>query len=232
MMSIYRKISVAFVMVLALCALAAASASAAQFYVNGKVLTGSEKLSTTIATNESAVISFYYNSKEATPYLQVTCPSFSGMYLESITSTGAITTHTGGLGFVGCKVTLPKEAGCEFEGGSETLWTAPLEGKMALGSKSPEDSAEISALNPRKLWTEVNLREGGCPGLTGIAAGNEWEVRGKLTAKVPTGQKESVEQQVVFEATEGLYSFNTAQPVHLTAKFKLKLASGEPWSFH
>jgi hypothetical protein len=229
MRSTYGKASIAFVAALALCALVATSASAAQFYVNGKALTGSEKLSTTVKTEESAVISFYANNKEP-PYLQVTCPTVSGMYLESITSTGAITTGRAGLGFLECKVTKPIEEDCEVE--SSSLFTLPLEGKMSLGSKSPEDNAEFASLNGAKKWLDVNLDERGCAKLVGIAAGNEWEVRGKLTVKVPTGQKESAEQQVVFEGTEGLYSFNTLQPVHITTKIKLKLASGLPWSFH
>jgi hypothetical protein len=214
--------------VLALAAMGAASASAAQWYVGGKALTGSEKLATTIKAEENTVLSFYYNASEKTPYLQVTCTSLNGTKLEAIT---APATLKGAFGLGGCKVTKPTEKSCELENG-ESLWTDPLEAKLALGAISPEDAAEFSAVNARKQWMEVNLREDGCASLIGIAPGNEWEIRGKLTVKVPTGQQESTEQELVFEHAEGLYSFNTGQPVSITGKLKLKLASGKAWSFH
>ncbi len=221
MRSICKKGSATLVAVLALCALAAASASASQWYVGGKALSGSEKLAETVKVEQSIVFSIHGGSSA---YATITCTKMSARAPSEITSSGAIDLESLGLG--GCVLVEKGNSSCELSG--STLTTYPLEAKLSLGT-SPEDGAELTPKSPfAPNWLEFKVSE--C-NLLGEA---DHPISGTLALKLAKGQTEAVEQEFVGEgeASKGLYGFNSKEPIYVTGKFKLKLASGKAWSFH
>jgi hypothetical protein len=213
MSSTYRKAFVVLAAVMTLGAITSSAASASQWYVGGKALAGSEKLSETVKVEDSITISIPVNKSK------ITCTALKASKSE-IASTTLITLK--GPVLQGCKLTVPSEEGaCKLEGSE--IFTKPLEAKMSLG-QSPEDSAELTA--PSKEWFVFS------GGSECNAFLNESPIKGTVTLKAPKGQTEATEQEFVGqgEASKGL-TWN-AQPAYLTGRFKLKLASGKAWSFH
>jgi hypothetical protein len=218
----FRKYLVATAAMLALGAFASASASASEWYVGGKALSGTVALSETIKTEENIVMSFDLSTNET--IMQVTCTSVrvkpGGKGLE-ITSPGTL--NASRLVLEGCEATKQVAEYCELE--YPEIITNALEAKLALG-KSPEDLAEFG--KAKALWTEFWL-DSDC----GWGGGNHFVVTGALTVKMPTGQTEATEQELVFENSSGLtWGGNPGSPVYIKGKIKLKLASGAKWSFH
>jgi hypothetical protein len=221
MRSIYRKALVCLAVALAFGAVASASASASEWYVNGKALSGSAALSETFKVEESILLTFDLSTNET--YMKVTCTSVSS-YDEGkseIAAPGILKLGTGSLILRNCQLTMPpaEDEFCELT--SPSIEFKALEAKMALGGKSPEDLAEFAKANWTKFWIESTCSWEG---------GDLFTISGTLTVKVPTGRTESTEQELVFEKAPGLSSEDG--PVYITGKIKLKLASGEKWSFH
>jgi hypothetical protein len=207
--------------VMALFAIASASASAAQWYVNGKALTGSTPLSSTTKVEEKIEISFYDEKKlEKT----VGCTSLM-LHGKSTEITAPTTFKVGDFLFEGCKMIYPKSLEeCKIEG-SEELGTAPVSALFSLGT-SPEDHGELSPSTTNKVWNEFVFS--GC-----IIERLEFKIEGTLPVKLPHGQTASTEQELVFEKAPGLYNFGEkAEPVYITGKVKLKLTSGSTWGLH
>jgi hypothetical protein len=95
---------------------------------------------------------------------------------------------------------------------------------MSLGAKSPEVGGELVP-EVGKYWTEFEA--------TGCIDEGAYRITGKLPIKMPAGQTESAEQEIVFQKAAGLYNFgNTSEPIYITGKVKLKLTSGQKWSYH
>ena|ERR1700722_4985230 len=217
MRSIYGKGSVVIATVLVLCAVASASASAAQWYVGGKALTGSAKLAATAKVEEPITFSI--------PGLgmTITCSSLS-MESPEILAAGTLKakeeSHLGG-----CKATVGAKA-CFVENEWGELFGG-IEGLPSLGT-SPEDKLELKS---PKAYAFVVFELGSNCG----AFGGQFALTGKIPFSMSAGQTESVEQTFVGEGTKakGVNSLNfEGNPVYVTGKFKLKLASGSKWSYH
>ena len=220
MRSICKKGSATLVAVLALCALAAASASASQWYVGGKALTGSEKLAETVKVEQPIKFTFHLFQEESeNPTL--TCTGMTSAKSE-IGASGAIKLKEPAL--TGCVLVEPNHKNCELNDQTR-IGLLPLEAKMALG-KAPEDTAELAGTGTVKAWTEFWPNEE-CEELNGPDT-----IRGSVTIQAPKGQTEATEQEFVGEGSlsNGLKWY--AQSVYFSGKFKLKLASGKAWSFH
>lgn len=194
-------------------AAATASASASQWYVGGKALTGSTKLATTAKVEEAITFS------APSLGLKIACTSVN-LVSPEITAPGSLKaeeeTYLGGCkapeGPKGC--TVVQERGEPFAGlaGTAVLGTAPED---TLELKSPEASAFIV----------FELAE--CGSLDGQTA-----FTGKVPFSMSTGQTESVEQTLVGPGTKSTSLKYEGNVVYVTGKFKLKLASGSKWSFH
>jgi hypothetical protein len=217
MRSICKKSSATLVAVLALCALAAASASAAQLYVGGKALTGTAKLATTVKVEQPVVFSV---TKEELKVV-ITCTKASLEKETKLEAPGKLT--SGYVGFEGC--TEKGEEGCTI---SERIGFNPIEGSLATGT-APEDAI----LFTQKKNNFTNLEFFGSCFLSGEFSG----LMGKLPLKLAKGQTESTEQEFVGEGSTGTgFEFRgvgtPAPPVYVTGKLKLKLESGSAWSYH
>ena len=220
MRSICKKGSVTLVAVLALCALAAASASASQFYVGGKALTGTAKLATTVKVEEPIVISA---TREPT-HLVITCTKAS---LDKGTHTvieAPGTLKVEGVVFESCKMT--GLTGCTME---NELEFRAFSGLLSTAA-SPEDSVLFKPLS-KNLFALLPF-QGTC-----FAAGEFTGVVGQFAMKLTKGQEEKTEQEFTGEGTAstGLEITewgNPHPPVYITGKLKLKLESGGAWSYH
>ena len=144
MRSICKKGSVTLVAVLALCALTAGSASAAQWYVGGKALTGTEKLAETIKVEQNIVLTFELGDGpkgEDNPTL--TCTGMTAPKSE-LGASGTIKLGTPLL--TGCKLVEPYFPACKLGSGPE-IGLQTLEAKMTAGNhpKTPRNSQAPSA---------------------------------------------------------------------------------------
>jgi hypothetical protein len=217
MRSICKKSSVMFVAVLALCAIASASASAAQWYVNGSALKGSAALSQTINLEEEVKISLYSKEKLEQTY---GCTSLTdpGKAYEIVAPS---TLKVGDFLLNKCTMTYPvlKEE-CKV---NEGIGTSPLTTTFTDGT-SPEDHGQFTTVEEGGFWTAFEPK--GC-----LLENGPITVYGTLAVKLPHGQTASTEQELVFEKAPGLYAYeNTSEPVYITGKAKLKLASGDTWN--
>jgi hypothetical protein len=219
MKAIYRKMAVVFVAVLGLCAVASASAPAAQWYVGGKALSGSEKLSEAVKVEESIAFAIRIGGEPPSNYPTITCTGAKELGAE-IVAPAALKIEA--LALEGCKLKVASEPSCKLS--STKIDTFPLEAKMSAG-KSPEDAAEVVGTR-EKIWFNEQL--GGCF----ILGETEWSIKGTSVLKAPKTQTEATEQEFVGpgEAGKGLTWYE--QPVYLSGKLKFKLASGKAWSFH
>jgi hypothetical protein len=220
MRSIGKKSPAILAGILALCALTAASASAAQWYVGGKALTGSEKLAETVKIEEAVKLS--------APQIEMTYKC-STVTLEKgeITAPG-IAKFTPRL--TGCETTKPA-TGCGIE---SAIRGFPVEAALTKGLT--EDTATITGSGTKKNVWEIEF------GDSDVCAFNYWafDLRGHVTLALTGGQTEAAEQTASFlgekETPRGLQMDGTeggeAGPITITGKLKLKLASGKAWSFH
>lgn len=224
MRSICKKGSAMLVAVLALCAAASASAFATpQWYVNGKALTGSATISQTTKMEEKVEVSFYSGKKlERT----MVCTSLTGYPSSPFEITAPATFKVGDFLFEGCTATITESGEkCKVGGASGEFGTEPVSALFATGT-SPEDHGEFTPETKNKVWNEFYFR--GC-----IIEGLEFKIEGTLPVKLPHGQTASTEQELVFEKAPGLYNDGQkSEPVYMTGKVKLKLASGSTWALH
>ena len=221
MRSICKKGPAILAVALALCALTAASASAAQWYVGGKALTGSEKLAETVKTEEAV-----HFAAQGVNGWGFTCHAVTLEKGEILA--GAIAKLTPRL--TACEATHPK-TGCEI---NSTIEGFPTEAALTKGAS--EDTALLTGLGTKKNIWQLEFNEGDSCGQAGWA----FDLRGHVTLALPAGQTEAAEQTVSFvaekESTSGLQMEATEGGsyggVTTTGKLKLKLASGKAWSFH
>ncbi len=219
MRSICKKGSVTLVAVLALCVVASASASAAQWYVGGKALVGSAAVSQTTKVEEKIELSTGAPAAKIT----IACTSLTGVASRPFEIVAPATLKIGDLLLKGCKVTQPGTEKCTLESGEE-LGTSPLVATLGLGA-GLEDHGEIGVEKGVSDWTEFGFS--GCS-LEGAII----RLKGTVPVKFPHGQTSSTEQELVFEKAAGLYNFSEANPMYLTGKVKLKLVSGSSWALH
>ena len=133
MRSICKKGPAILAAALALCALTAASASAAQWYVGGKAMTGSEKLAETVKVEEAIKFTFEAGEKSQNPTL--TCTGMTAAKSE-IAASSAI--KLSGAALTGCVLHEPADKFCELQSQPERIGLEASEAKLATG-KSPED---------------------------------------------------------------------------------------------
>jgi hypothetical protein len=222
MRSICKKGSATLVAVLALCAFAAASASAAELYVGGKALSGTAAFAETPKVEGSITISY--------PTFKIACTAIKleeGSEPSGLVSPGGAK-FTRYFNYENCKFT-EAPSGCSFSSPAD-IWGAGLEGTIAKGTGT-EDIMTIKYPGGYDFGSfEVS-------GTNCVMLGNNvlWFNKSKpsLALAMPTGQTESVEQALVFPGEKEKIEYAGAKsPVYVKGTFKLKLASGAKWSFH
>ena len=131
------------VAVLALCVVTSASASASQWYVVGKALVRSEKLSETVKVEENIVLSV------PSVKLAITCKE-AKLTGEPIIR-GIDYMYIGFLSFRSCKTTEPA-TGCELKTGIGTA--SSVEGAAAAEGTAPEDKLLVAPTgeNLNEFW--------------------------------------------------------------------------------
>jgi hypothetical protein len=212
-----RKVLVVFAATLAFGAVASASASAGEWHVGGKALTGSATLAEAVKVEESIAFDFVVLNNA-----KVTCSSSylygKGEEAPEILAPASLKIRS--LVLEGCAVT--GDPNCSVP---STLTTDPLELKLA-DTVPPIDKAELKAQHGNVLFV-IDFEGSQCP------VAGEKAIGGKFTLNLPTGGEEQVEQTFVAQGskespagTEWLGS-----PIYLSGKLKLKLASGSKWSF-
>jgi hypothetical protein len=226
MRSICKKGPAILVTALALCALTAASASAAQWYVGGKALTSyipeSAKLAKSIKVEEPIVISV----PAAKLAIKCTGLQFGETAPAEIKQTKTLDVEF--LYYTGCATTEPA-SGCALR--EEGYFKGDyLEGEAATAAKSPEDELVLTRI-PIGFLAEVYFAEGDkCAVLNSL----QQFLQSHVTFTMPKGREEAAEQTFVAQGTkespDGLTFLK--DPAYLTGKFKLKLESGKAWSFH
>jgi hypothetical protein len=223
MRSICKKGSVMFMTVLTLCAVASASASAAQWYVGGKTLTGSEKLAATVKVEEPIVL---YVSDPNVPDIKITCTTASVPSSEIVAPS---TAKIGSLELSGCS--MSGAPGCSL-GGTE-LRTEPIETTLSTSGPPPltEDLSTFSQTKSEAYLIDLEITGSSCS-VSGAGA----KIYGQFTTKITSGNTEQTEMHFVGEgeASSGLEIIgwgNPHPPVYISGKFNLKLASGAKFSF-
>jgi hypothetical protein len=224
MRSIRSAVLVAALAMLVLGVAGATSAMAAQWYVNGKALSGSAKLATAVKVEEPIVLTSK-TEKITGETLKIKCTSAAldkGSKEPDIVAPS--TAKFVGMALEGC--TLAGLKGCSME---SYVGLESFEGKLTAAT-APEDSAEFKQ-------TEKYLSLIPFSGTSCAFAGEGTFIWGKFTMKATKGQEEKTEQEFVGEgeASSGLEIVGWGSPhppVYVTGKFKLKLESGQTWSFH
>jgi hypothetical protein len=202
--------------VLAMSAITAIPASAAEWHVGGKPLTGSTALTKAAKMEENLTMTFFEGNDV------ITCSGVSleaeGKSTPEILAPSALKTEW--LVFNGCKMTKPTTCKVEFE----RIYIEPFEATMTAGTY-PEDKLALSPKGGNFFYFTL---DGSC------ALAGEIELDSKWTLLAPKGQEELTEQTFVGQGSKEKPAGFTwgNQPIYLTGKFKLKLASGSPWSFH
>ena len=215
MRSICKKGSVTLVTVLALCVVASASASASQWYVGGKALSGSTGLTEATKVEESVSFTIVaFNAK-------ITCTSASlegeKGKLADIIAPGSIGIQS--LVLKGCTESSPAHCSVPTQ-----IETDPLTGQLALGT-SPADTIALTAKG--NVFVTFEISGGTC------AIAGEKPMAGKFTLLAPTGQEEQIEQTLTAQGSNEKPAGTTmaGSPVYLSGKLKVKLASASKWSF-
>ncbi len=215
-MSKTKVIIAAFIASLALSAVAAATASAAQWYVAGAKLSGSANLATEAKTDVGATLN--------APGLKivVTCTGNLLGKLPKITAENKGSAEA--LTFMGCTETSP--ANCSV---ASEIPTNPVEAEVSLGT-AKEDRVLFKPVAPSKTFATVTFKGTSC------SVEGEKPVTGSVKLKAPTGQEENTLQLL-----EGLGSLEQSPDLLQVAgnqayieggKALLKLESGSKWSFH
>ena len=216
MRSICKKGPAILAAALALCALTAASASASEWYVGGKALTGTEKVATTVKVEQPIVITI------PTIKYEFTCTAASDAATEINAKTGF---KVGSFYLEGCTTTLPG-AQCELQRPEIPFWQ--LEAVVTKGT-SPEDKFKLQAQVKGHEIGEIPFGEA-------CGFGPAQPMFGAMTLNMAKGQQENTEQtlegQGTKESPSELRTINSGDPTYITGKLKIKLASGKAWSFH
>ena len=200
---------------MAVTALTASAASASQWYVGGKALSGSTGLAEATKVEESISFTLVaYNAK-------ITCTSarLEGEKgkLADIIAPGSI--GIGSLVLKGCTMSSP--ANCSVP---TQIETDPLTGQLALGT-SPADTVTLAATSNVFVTFEIS-------GATCALVG-EKPMTGKFTLLAPTGQEEQAEQTLAAQGSneKPAGTMMAGSPVYLSGKLKVKLSSASKWSF-
>lgn len=201
---------------MAVSAVAASGASASQWYVGGKALSGSTGLAEATKVEESISFTLVaYNAK-------ITCTSASlegeKGKLADIIAPGSIGIES--LVLKGCAMSSP--ANCSVP---SVIESDPLTGQLALGT-APEDTVTLASKG--YVFMTFEIKGGTC------AIAGEKPMAGKFTLLAPTGQDEEVEQTLTAQGSGEKPAGTTmaGSPVYLSGKLKVKLSSASLWSFH
>jgi hypothetical protein len=196
-------------------AVAAGSASAAEWVVNKAPLSGSTALSETVTVVEPITFKV--------PNLGMTFQCHKARaYKSEILAKGTIKAS---LIYNGCETTVPV-TGCNIE---EEIWGWPIEGALSKGTGTEDKVLFTGEGTKKRLWRQ------GWPEGPGCGFGN-WAPNylGTVTLSLPTGQTESTEQTFTFlgekESPRGL-TLEGSDPATASGKVKLKLKSGLAWSY-
>jgi hypothetical protein len=199
--------------VLALSAVGAASASAAEWYAAGKALSGSSKLLESVRVEEAIVLSV--------PRLEMsmTCSGVKAGSAEIIAKSSAKARFV----LTGCKMT-EAVSGCEI--GSE-ITTEALEGSPTLGTY-PEDKIELKPQSGTTFGAVPFDSINSCAFKSAVA------LKGKLTLSLPRGQEDWMEQIFAGQGTKESpgHLEMLGDPVYVTGKLKLSQTTLRSWSFH
>lgn len=209
MRSIRRSVFVVAV-VMALGAVASASASASSWYDGGAELASSAPLATSTTMTENVQL-----------YSAGVIIECSSVELKS----ADIASHTGGqiehLVYKGCSFV---DEPCSLS--SSTIESKPLTMTAALGKNSPEDTLLLKPTSGTVV-AEYKIVGAEC----GLAGGVK--LQGQMKFALPKGREELAEQELLIQTTNGAGELRWGSAeISLSGKAKLKLASGSKWSFH
>ncbi len=224
----WTALGASFIVALALSVTAVGSASAAQWYVNGKKLTKYHNITTgnlagTVKVEENLVISvpavkLTIACKEAKVSGESRIQGISYMTVEFLTLSR-------------CETTEPA-TGCELQ--EESFKGSGLEGAAAAEGTAPEDKLVIAPKVSEVLTTFWFNEETECKSVELAIQGL---LNGQVTFAMPKGREEAVEQTVTGlgnkeSPNELTFKLAKEYPAFLTGKLKVKLTSGAKWSFH
>jgi hypothetical protein len=213
-----RTVLAIAIAVAALGAAGSASASAASWWVAGSPLTEAgqtAKLTTKTKIDEAFVLTTWGG-------MEIECSNVKAVRSEIV---GPNVLQATALKFAGCSVTEGNGT-CQLEG--KTIETVPLKVTASLGSTKPNDTLVFKPEKGEKLFSFAYHSTGEECALEGTH-----EVKGKITTTAPTGQEELAEQEVVFDTSVGALEIKEGVSSDgLKGKAKLKLESGQAWSFH
>jgi hypothetical protein len=206
----FSSVFVAFVAVMAVGAVASASASASAWFVGGTELAASTSLASKATVLEKV--------KLTSAGVTIVCSA------ESVElNTASIAPKTGGqIAHLVLKECQSEAAGCPLE--SSQITSKPLVLEAALGSKSPEDTLVLKPATGTIVAEYAFIGES-C-GLAGVV-----QLKGKMKFVMPKGREELAEQELLVRAGEGELKSGSAEVV-LGGKIKAKLTSAKAWSFH
>ncbi len=221
----WMALAAGLIVVFALTAVGAGSASAAQWYVNGKKLTKnghSQNLAEVVKIEENIVISvpatkLAITCKEAKITGESRISGIASMQIEFLSLIRCQTTEPAS----GCELEERTNKGDYFEASPQMEGIAP-EDKLIIAPKTNEDLMEF-------FFEEEDKCEQAEHALQAL-------LKGQMTLSMPKGREEAIEQTFVGQGTKESPSEMTMlskeHPAYLTGKFKLKLTSGAKWSFH
>ena len=216
-MSRTRMAAAVVASVLAGCAVAAPSASAAEWFVKGTKLTGSDNMATTARLDTTLSLV----SGAAGVLLLCTGGALGLMLAGAPVMTAANIWKAESLTFMGCSVMLPAECTVQAE-----IQTVPVEGTM----RTSTGQAVTEAIKPQtgKLIAEIEFTGAKCS-----AAGSQ-PVAGQVTTFMATGQTEwAMQPEEGLGTMENNSLFIGPGHAYLEAGRSLLLtANGLPFSFH
>ncbi len=209
-MSRTKAIFGALVVVLAVGALVASSASAS-WVVGGTTLSGSAKLANTAAVMENGKLKFSETTVECTGSVL----DGTGAQIES-PDKGSATSLT----FLGCSTTAGST--CKITGQPVSIGTVPITATVVLGT----GNADTATFSPKTKNTFATIKFEG----SGCATSGVQPVKGKAKVTAPTGQTESVLQEIVAATGAGELEVGSAEAT-LLGKALLQLESKQAWKF-
>ena len=208
--------AVAVVCVLAFSAIATCSASAAEWFIKGTKLSGSQAGAATARVDATAAL------VSGVAGTSILCTGGTTVQvLEAGSTINMSSTWTGTMVFMGCSAMEPAE--CDVQ---EEIGTEPLEATLKT-STAPADTDVIKPKTGSLLTTLAFTGEK-------CSAIGEDPVRGQLTALMPSGQTE-----LAMQPAEGLGTmennslFIGSSHAYIEAGRSLLLvSSAQPFSFH
>lgn len=206
-MSKVKMIAAAFIAVVAVGAISASAASAAnEWKINGAALAGNASLATTAEVTEKGELSAVgILIKCEGNELDGTNPLIEHPNQGSATS----------LIFTECKETT---SGCKLA--SPTISTVPI---MAVVTKS-SGTTDLATFLPKTKNAFATIKFEGTCALSGTQP-----IKGKVTVSAPTGQSESIGQEIVANSTGELEIGSSA--ASLKGKAVLKTVNSSKWSY-